>query len=91
MGLPAEFPNFPECDASAAVTVNVGTDQPLPDGKYGDLTINGGTLRLQGGDIDVTGTGSPELNLGAVVGNRCSVGTLSLTSLQKKNGRLVYP
>jgi hypothetical protein len=60
MGLPAEFPNFPECDASAAVTVNVGTDQP-------------------------------ELNLGAVVGNRCSVGTLSLTSLQKKNGRLVYP
>src|SRR6516164_4349467 len=48
--LPAEFSEFPECDASAAVTVDAGTDQLLPSGTYGDLTINGGTLRLEGGN-----------------------------------------
>ena len=52
----------------------------------------GATFRLYAPEIDLTGTGSPELKLGAVLGNRCSVGNLSLTSLQqKKNGRLVYP
>jgi hypothetical protein len=50
------------------------------------------TFRFYAPEVDLTRTGSPELNLGAIVGNRCSTGNLSLLSLrQKNNGRLVYP
>src|SRR5262249_53518980 len=41
---------FPECDGSKPVTVNPGPQMTLVSGTYGDLTINGGTLRLQGGN-----------------------------------------
>ena len=47
--LPEQFSTFPKCDASAPVTVNAGPEVPLPPGTYGDLTVNGGTLRLEGG------------------------------------------
>src|SRR5262249_14501205 len=48
--LPAEFSTFPECDESARVTVDAGTELSLPSGVYGELTIDGGTLRLEGGN-----------------------------------------
>ena len=65
---------------------------PLHDMRINVSHTGRATFRFFAPEIDLTGTGSPELNLGAVVGNRCSVGNLSLTSLrQKKNGRLVYP
>ena len=35
---------------SAPVTVAAGTEQSLPPGTDSDLTIDGGTLRLQGGE-----------------------------------------
>jgi len=41
---------FPECDESARVTVDAGTELSLPSGVYGELTIDGGTLRLEGGN-----------------------------------------
>src|SRR5262249_19319739 len=40
----------PECDESARVTVDAGTELSLPSGVYGELTIDGGTLRLEGGN-----------------------------------------
>ena len=48
--LPPQFSKFPKCDQSTPVTVAAGTEESLPSGTYGDLTINGGTLRLQGGE-----------------------------------------
>src|SRR5262249_56062401 len=48
--LPEQFSKFPKCDDSAPVTVDAGTEQSLPPGTYGDLTVNGGTLQLTGGD-----------------------------------------
>jgi hypothetical protein len=65
---------------------------PLSDMRIKVSRKGRATFRFYAPEIDLTGTGGPEFRLGAIVGNRCSVGNLSLTSLQqKKNGRLVYP
>jgi hypothetical protein len=41
---------FPLCDRDRPIDVNAGSElPPLPPDTYGDLTVNGGTLRLQGG------------------------------------------
>jgi hypothetical protein len=44
--LPSPFPNC----SSEAVTVDAGTVRTLAPGSYGDLTVNGGTLMLEGGE-----------------------------------------
>jgi len=50
------------------------------------------TFRFFAPRIDRTMGLGPQVALGAVVGNRCSLGSLSVTSLeQKKNGQMVYP
>jgi hypothetical protein len=68
----------------------IPNDRPPSTGMKLHVVVASGTGWAP--EIDLTGTGSPELKLGAVVGNRCSVGNLPFTSLQqKKNGRLVYP
>src|SRR5262249_60698682 len=65
---------------------------PLSDMRIQVSRRGRATFRFFAPEIDLTGTGSPELKLGAIVGDRCSIGNLSLTSLQrKKNGQLVYP
>ena len=65
---------------------------PLSDMRIKVSRAGRATFRFYAPEIDLGGTGSPELKLGAIVGNRCSIGNVSLTSLQqKKNGRLVYP
>src|SRR4029453_12764903 len=46
--LPDQFSKFPKCDDSNPVTVEAGTELALPPGTYGDLTVDGGTLRLEG-------------------------------------------
>ena len=40
---------FPECDRRNDVTVDADTQTTLPPGVYGDLTVDGGTLTLEGG------------------------------------------
>jgi hypothetical protein len=40
---------FPKCDSKKGVTVDAGTPTTLPPGVYGDLTVNAGTLVLEGG------------------------------------------
>ena len=50
------------------------------------------TFRFFAPRIDRTMGLGPQVALGAAVGNRCSLGSLSVTSLQrKKNGQMVYP
>jgi hypothetical protein len=50
------------------------------------------TFRFFAPRIDLTASAGSEVTLGAIVGDRCSLGSLSLDSLrQKKNGALVYP
>src|SRR5262249_17948951 len=45
------LPNpFPSCASNNPVTVDAGTVRTLAAGTYGDLTINGGTLMLAGGE-----------------------------------------
>ena len=54
---------FPECDSEKDVTVDAGTSTTLAPGVYGDLTVNGGTLVLEGGgeyvfcDVDANAGG----------------------------------
>jgi hypothetical protein len=65
---------------------------PLSDMRIKVSRKGRATFRFYAPEIDLTGTGSSQLQLGAIVGNRCSVGSVSLTSLQqKKNGGLGYP
>jgi hypothetical protein len=66
---------------------------PLSDMRINVSRRGRATIRFFAPRIDLTpGVGGPELMLGAIVGNRCSLGSLSLSSLQqKKNGRQVYP
>lgn len=65
---------------------------PLSDMRINVRRSGRATFRFFAPQINLTPGVGPELRLGAIVGNRCSLGSLSLTSLQqKKNGRLVYP
>lgn len=65
---------------------------PLSDMRISVSRKGRATFRFYAPEIDLTGTGGPDFRLGAIIGNRCSLGSLSLTSLQqKKNGGFVYP
>ena len=65
---------------------------PLSDMRISVSRAGRATFRFFAPGIDLTGTGGPDLTLGAIVGNRCSLGSVSLSSLQqKKNGRSGYP
>src|SRR5262249_46494935 len=54
---------FPDCDSNRDVTVDAGTSTTLAPGVYGDLTVDGGTLVLEGGgeyvfcDVDANAGG----------------------------------
>jgi hypothetical protein len=41
--------HFPDCNSEKDVTVDADTPTTLPPGVYGDLTVDGGTLVLEGG------------------------------------------
>jgi hypothetical protein len=65
---------------------------PLHDMRINVSHTGRATFRLYAPRVDRTmGLGS-QVTLGAVIGNHCSVGSLSVTSLQqKKTGQVVYP
>jgi hypothetical protein len=64
---------------------------PLSDMRINVSRKGRATFRFFVPRIDLTPGAGPDLTLGAV-GSRCSLGSLSLSSLQqKKNGRFVYP
>jgi hypothetical protein len=50
------------------------------------------TFRFYAPRVDLTAPAAPDVVVGAIVGDRCSFGSLSVATLrQKKNGALVYP
>jgi hypothetical protein len=65
---------------------------PLHDMRINVSHAGRATFRFFAPRIDRTMGLLPQVTFGAVVGNRCSLGNLLVTSLQqKKNGELVYP